>query len=217
MQRLKIAPSILASDFGRLSEEAKRAQESGADLLHLDVMDGHFVPNLTFGPQVVEALKKAVKIPLDVHLMITRPDRYAEAFINAGADYLTVHAEAEHDLLKTLRFIRSRGVKAGPAINPDRPVDLIRDVLAESDIVLIMSVFPGFGGQKFMSEVLNKVEELSLLKKQKGFHYEIEIDGGINASTIIPSKRAGIEIAVAGTALFGAADMKSAIQQMKDV
>ena len=119
MQRLKIAPSILASDFGRLSEEAKRAQESGADLLHLDVMDGHFVPNLTFGPQVVEALKKAVKIPLDVHLMITRPDRYAEAFINAGADYLTVHAEAEHDLLQTLRFIRSRGVKAGPAINPE--------------------------------------------------------------------------------------------------
>ena len=217
MQLLKIAPSILASDFGRLSEDARRAEESGADLLHLDVMDGHFVPNLTFGPQVVEALKKAVKIPLDVHLMISNPDRYAQSFINAGADYLTVHAEAEHDLAQTMNFIHSKGIKTGPALNPDKPLDLIRQVLEVSDLVLIMSVFPGFGGQRFMPEVLAKVQELSLLKKQKGYHYEIEIDGGINAETVVLAKKAGIEIAVAGTALFGAENMRSAIQQMKDV
>ena len=167
-------------------------------------------------PQVVEALKKAVSIPLDVHLMISRPDQYAQAFINAGADYLTVHAEAEHELVQTMGLIRSKGVKTGPALNPDKPVDLIRHVLKDSDIVLIMSVFPGFGGQKFMPEVLSKIEELSLLKKQKGYHYEIEIDGGINAETVIAAKKAGVEIAVAGTALFGAKNMKSAIQQMKD-
>lgn len=217
MQLLKIAPSILASDFGHLCDEARRAQDCGADLLHLDVMDGHFVPNLTFGPQVVEALKKAVTIPLDVHLMISRPDQYARAFIDAGADYLTVHAEAEHDLSQTMCFIHSRGIKTGPALNPDKPVDLIRNVLAEADIVLIMSVFPGFGGQKFMPEVLSKIEELSLLKKEKGYHYEIEIDGGINAETVIAAKKSGTEIAVAGTALFGAKNMKSAIQQMKDI
>ena len=217
MQLLKISPSILASDFGRLSDEARRAEDSGADLLHLDVMDGHFVPNLTFGPQVVAAVKKAVKIPLDVHLMISRPDLYAEAFINAGADYLTVHAEAEHNLSQTMKLIRSKGIKTGPALNPDKPLDLIRNVLEESDIVLIMSVFPGFGGQSFMPEVLTKIQELSLLKKQKGYHYEIEIDGGINAQTVVLAKKAGVEIAVAGTALFGAKDMRSAIQQMKDI
>lgn len=215
MNPIKIAPSILASDFGRLSDEAKRAEQAGADLLHVDVMDGHFVPNITLGPQGVEAIRKAVSIPLDVHLMISRPDKYAKNFIDAGADYLTIHAEAEHDMKETLSFIRGQKIKAGPAINPDREVALIRDVLGMCDIVLIMSVFPGFGGQKFMPEVLRKVEELSRLKKENNFSYEIEIDGGINLETIIHARKSGIDIAVAGTALFRAKDMREEILKMR--
>lgn len=215
MSLIKIAPSILASDFGILAKEARNAEKAGADLLHLDVMDGHFVPNITFGPQIVGVIKKAVSIPLDVHLMISRPDTYALNFINAGADYLTVHAEASHDLMQTILFIKKNGVKAGPAINPDKGIDLIKHVLPISDIVLIMSVFPGFGGQKFMPEVLTKIHELKKLKQENNFSYEIEIDGGINLETVIEAKNAGIDIAVAGTALFGAKNMRNTIKQMK--
>jgi ribulose-phosphate 3-epimerase len=210
-----IAPSILAGDFNRLGEEALRAEKAGADFLHLDVMDGHFVPNLTFGPQAVAALRKIVTIPLDVHLMITHPDKYVDAFMDAGSDYLTVHAEADHDLLKTLKKIKARGVKAGVAINPDKGVDLIESVLPFCDLVLVMSVFPGFGGQTFMKEVLPKVERLVALRNTYGYTYVIEMDGGINMETLPLVKKSGVDIAVAGTALYHAKDMKQAIAQMR--
>jgi ribulose-phosphate 3-epimerase len=212
---IQIAPSILAGDFGCLKEEALRAEKAGADLLHVDVMDGHFVPNITFGPQAVRALKKSVSIPLDVHLMISRPDQYWEAFLAAGASYLTVHAEAEHDLKTTLRLIRARGIKAGPALNPDRGVEEILPVLADCDLVLIMSVFPGFGGQAFIPEVLEKVKKLVLIRKEKSYHYKIEIDGGITMENFPLVKDAGVDIVVAGTTLYKAKNMSELIQTMK--
>lgn len=214
---IKIAPSILAADFGKLAYEAKRAEDAGADMLHVDVMDGHFVPNITIGPLVVEALKKAVSIPLDVHLMIKEPFKYAKAFIDAGADILTVHAEAEHNILETLQFIRSKNIKCGPAINPDKSIDTIKSILHLCDIVLIMSVFPGFGGQKFIPSVLSKVTDLYNLRIEKGYNYEIEIDGGINLNTISSAKNAGIDIAVAGTAIYGKNDINKVILTMKDL
>lgn len=214
---IKIAPSILAADFGQLAKDAKRAEDAGADFLHVDVMDGHFVPNITIGPIVVEALKKAVSIPLDVHLMIKHPYKYAKAFIDAGADILTVHAEAEHNIIETLEFIKSKNVKCGPAVNPDKSIDTIKPILHLCDIVLIMSVFPGFGGQAFIPTVLSKVEELHRLRNENGYHYKIEIDGGINLNTIKVAKQAGIDIAVAGTAIYGASDIKSVILTMKNL
>lgn len=215
MNKIKISPSILAGDFAFLANEAMRLQNAGADLIHLDVMDGHFVPNITFGPQVVETIKKHVSIPLDVHLMISHPDKYAQAFIDAGADYITVHVESSHDLLQTIQFIKKQNVKVGPAINPDKSIALIKHVLPYADIVLVMSVFPGFGGQKFIPDVLSKVKELVNLKRTFNYNYEIEIDGGINTETIKLAKEAGIDIAVAGTAVFKALDMQQMIEQLK--
>ncbi|MBN2143292.1 MAG: ribulose-phosphate 3-epimerase [Candidatus Aureabacteria bacterium] len=213
---IQIAPSILAADFGCLREEAVKAEKSGADLLHIDVMDGHFVPNITFGPQVVSMLKQSVSIPLDVHLMISHPDQYLEAFINSGASYLTVHAEANHDMPSTLRMIRSKKVKAGPALNPDRNIEEILPVLPESDIVLVMSVFPGFGGQTFIPNVLEKIKKLVLIRKEKGYHYQIEIDGGITMDNFPLVRDAGVDIVVAGTTLYRAENMNKLIQQMKN-
>ncbi len=212
---IKIAPSILAADLGNLSLEAKRAEDAGADMLHLDIMDGHFVPNISFGPMVVEAIKKVVSIPLDVHLMLTHPHKYIDNFINAGADYLTVHAEADHNLKETIQTIQAKGIKSGPVLNPDKGIELIKEVLPFSDMVLIMSVFPGFGGQKFITDVLSKVKELKQIKEDQKFTYLVEIDGGINEDSVKEAIIAGIDVAVAGTALYHRKDMKEAIKQMR--
>jgi ribulose-phosphate 3-epimerase len=213
---VKIAPSILAADFGRLAEEAKRAESAGADWLHVDVMDGHFVPNLTIGPDGVSALRNAVSLPLDVHLMISRPDRYWKAFADAGAGWITCHAEAEHDLGETLSKIREAGIRAGPALNPDKDLESIEPVLPESDLVLVMSVFPGFGGQKFMPEVLEKVRRLDRIRRENGYRFEIEIDGGITLETVREAWKAGVDVAVAGTALYRAVNMEGSIAAMRE-
>jgi ribulose-phosphate 3-epimerase len=213
--RTLVSPSVLAGDFGSLSESARRAQAAGADMLHVDVMDGHFVPNITFGPDAVAAMKKAVSIPLDVHLMISRPDVYAGKFIEAGSDYLTVHRESEHDMMSTLKKIWELGAVPGAVINPDTEVSAIEDVLSECGMVLVMSVFPGFGGQKFIKDVLLKVEKLRQLREKKKYCYLIEIDGGINAEHGKQAFAAGADVLVAGTYVYNSPDMKKAVESLK--
>lgn len=212
---IKIAPSILAADFSRLAEEVKEVEAAGAELIHIDVMDGHFVPNITMGPIVVEALRPVTDLPLDVHLMIENPDKYIEQFAKAGADYITVHVEACPHLHRTLQFIRSTGVKSGVVLNPHTPVETILHVLEEIDLVLFMTVNPGFGGQKFIHSVLPKVKQLAQIIKEKNLPIEIEIDGGVDAETIIPCVEAGATILVAGSAIYGKEDRKEALQQIK--
>ena len=210
---LRIAPSLLAADFANLAAEIRSVEEAGADWLHLDVMDGHFVPNLTFGPPVVAAMKRVATRPLDVHLMITDPWKYADAFLDAGADLLTFHVEVEQggDVAALLRHIRARGAKAGLSVQPDTPVERLAPYVAELDLVLVMSVFAGFGGQKFMAEVLPKVGRL----RELGFAGEVSMDGGIGPGTIAQSAAAGTNVFVAGTAVFGAADRKARIAELR--
>jgi ribulose-phosphate 3-epimerase len=206
-----IAPSLLSSDFARLAEETRRAEDCGADWLHLDVMDGHFVPNLTIGPPVVAAIQRVATRPLDVHLMITDPRQYARAFARAGAHVLTFHAEVADTAQAaraTARAFRDEGVPlVGVALNPDTPVERVADWLEDVDLVLVMSVFPGFGGQAFMPEVLGKVRWL----RAHGYAGHVEMDGGIDARTLPGCAAAGTNVFVAGTALFGAPDMRAAI------
>ena len=197
---VKIAPSILSANFARLGDDIKAVEEGGADWLHIDVMDGHFVPNITIGPMVVKALRSATKMPFDVHLMLEDPDRYLGEFIDAGSNYLTVHAEACNHLHRTLNFIRSKGVKAGVALNPSTPVSLIQHVLDELDLVVIMTVNPGFGGQKFIKGVLPKVKEVKELVGARPI--EIEIDGGVTAENSKMCVEAGATVLVAGNAVF---------------
>lgn len=210
MRNVLVAPSLLAADFSRLAEETKRVEEAGADWIHLDVMDGHFVPNLTIGPQVVGALRPVTKLPLDVHLMIENPNRYAQAFVEAGADRVTIHAEAAHDLPAAVRLVRKLGVKVGVAIRPQTGIDLLRSVLDEIDLALLMTVNPGFGGQSFMPEVIPKIESL-----RKIFKGHIQVDGGINRETAQKTRSAGADVMVAGTYIFRARDVKQAIAALK--
>lgn len=212
---IKIAPSILAADFSKLAEEVKEVEAAGAELIHIDVMDGHFVPNITMGAIVVEALRPVTKLPLDVHLMIENPNAYIEQFAKAGADYITVHVEACPHLHRTLQLIKSYGVKSGVVLNPHTPIETILHVLDEIDLVLFMTVNPGFGGQKFIHSVVPKVKQLSDIIRERGLPIEIEIDGGINEETIIPCVEAGATIFVAGSAIYNAPDRAEALRRLK--
>lgn len=213
---VKIAPSILSADFARLGEEILDVEKGGADWIHVDVMDGHFVPNITIGPLIVEAIRPVTKLPLDVHLMIEEPDRYIPQFAKSGADWITVHQEACRHLHRTLYLIKEQGVKAGVVLNPATPISAIEPVLADLDMVLLMTVNPGFGGQKFIHGVLPKVAQLRQMLNERGLgHVEIEIDGGVNAQTARLCEEAGATVLVAGSAVFNQADRGQAIAAIR--
>jgi len=206
MQRktIQIAPSLLAADFARLGEEVAAAEAGGADLLHLDIMDGHFVPNITIGPLVVGAVRRTTKLPLDVHLMIEKPERYIPRFAEVGADILTVHVEACPHLHRTVQQIKGLGVKAGVSLNPATPLSSLEEILEYVDLVLIMTVNPGFGGQEFIASMLTKVRRLRKMLDERGLNCELEVDGGINVETAPKVVAAGATVLVAGEAIFGA-------------
>jgi len=206
---IELAPSILSADFARLGEQVSRAAEGGGTIIHVDVMDGHFVPNITLGPQLVRSLRKATKLPLDCHLMIENPDLYIPAFADAGADWISVHYEACRHLDRTLNLIKSHDCDAGVVINPATPVELLSEVLDIVDYVLVMSVNPGFGAQPFIPNSLHKLSKLRSLREQRNLSYRIEVDGGIAADTVGKVVQAGAEILVAGNAVFSRGDPKS--------
>ncbi|WP_317906789.1 ribulose-phosphate 3-epimerase, partial [Bacillus subtilis] len=207
-----VAPSILSADFARLGEEIRDVEQGGADFIHIDVMDGHFVPNLTIGPLVVEAVRPITELPLDVHLMIEAPDRYIPAFAKAGADILSVHVEACPHLHRTIQLIKEQGVKAGVVLNPHTPVQQIEHVLEGLDLVLLMTVNPGFGGQSFISSVLPKIRQVKEMAEQKGLaDLLIEVDGGVNKMTARQCIEAGANLLVAGSAVYNEKDRKKAI------
>ena len=212
---IKIAPSILSADFAKLGEEITAVERAGADYIHVDVMDGHFVPNITIGPLIVEAIRPVTKLPLDVHLMIENPDQYIAAFAKAGADYLTVHVEACRHLHRTIQTIKSFGIKAGVVLNPATPVDTIQHIIGDIDMVLLMSVNPGFGGQKFIPEVLPKITQVKQMAETKGLDIEIEVDGGINSETAVQCAQAGANVLVAGSAIYNQENYANAIAQLK--
>ncbi len=211
---IELAPSILSADFARLGEQVQAAAAGGATLLHVDVMDGHFVPNITIGPPVVKSLRKVTKLPLDVHLMIENADQYIPAFADAGADWISVHQEACVHLHRTLELIRSRGCRVGVVLNPATPVPTLNEVLEMVDYVLVMSVNPGFGGQRFIPGSLTKIASLAALRAERNLTYRIEVDGGIALDTVAGVVRAGAELLVAGNAVFGSGDPKSNAQKL---
>ncbi|GIX48708.1 MAG: ribulose-phosphate 3-epimerase [Candidatus Tectimicrobiota bacterium] len=212
---VQIAPSILAADFARLAEEVARVEAAGADLLHVDVMDGHFVPNLTIGPPVVKALAAVTRLPLDVHLMLEEPERLLPAFVEAGSAGLTVHVEACRHLHRTVQAIKAAGVRAGVALNPATPIWLLQEILPELDLVLVMSVNPGFGGQRFIPSTLAKIRALKQEIAARGLSVAIAVDGGVNATNAPQLREAGADILVAGTAVFAQPDYAQAIRALR--
>ena len=217
MKNIKISPSILSADFSQLGKEIKRLEDGGADMIHVDVMDGHFVPNLTIGPSVIKALRKQCSIKFDVHLMISPVHKYIEAYADAGADIITIHPEATDNLEASILKIKELKKKVGVSLNPESKIDLIFDLLHQIDLVLIMSVNPGFGGQKFMPEVLDKIKELKKIQTEKNITFDIEIDGGINFDNCKIAIDAGANILVSGTTIFKSndGDIKKNINLLK--
>lgn len=212
----KIAPSILSADFAKLGEEIKNVEDGGADYIHVDVMDGHFVPNITIGPLIVEAIKPITSLPLDVHLMIENPDTYIPEFTKAGASIITVHQEACPHLHRTIQLIKANGSKAGVVINPATPAEVLLPVIADVDLVLIMTVNPGFGGQSFIQSTIRKIEQLADWRKEMNLTFETEVDGGINIDTAKQCTDAGADVLVAGSAVFNASDRSEAIKAIRD-
>jgi len=213
---VKIAPSILSANFAKLGEEIIDVERGGADYIHVDVMDGHFVPNITIGPLIVEAIRPVTTLPLDVHLMIEQPDRYIPTFAKAGANYLTVHVEACPHLHRTIHLIKEHGVKAGVALNPHTPISMVEHVIEDLDLVLFMTVNPGFGGQSFIPAVLPKIHAFSTLVRERGVSVEIEVDGGIHAETAKLCVEAGANVLVAGSAIYNQADRAKAIRAIRE-
>lgn len=214
----KISPSLLSADFSNLEKDIKMLEEAGADLLHIDVMDGHFVPNITIGPVVVEAIKEVSAIPLDVHLMISDPDYYVNAFIDAGADYLTIHAESSPHIHRVVQKIRAGGIKAGVSLNPHTPISVLENILQDIDLVLIMSVNPGFGGQSFIPHSLEKIKKLKqFLQENNANHIETEVDGGIKLDNIKEVSDAGCDIFVSGSGILKTENPAETISKMKQI
>ena len=214
-QNIKISPSILSADFSILGDEIKSLEQAGADLIHIDVMDGHFVPNITMGPPIIKMVRKFTKLPFDVHLMISPVEKYIKAFADAGSDIITIHPEATDNLKRAVSTIKSLGKKAGVSLNPKTPISALMDVISDIDLILIMSVNPGFAGQSFMSEVLPKVTELRKMINDKKLKIDIEIDGGINFETAPLAVKAGANILVSGTTIFSGS-LKDNIQKLRN-
>lgn len=212
---IKIAPSILSANFAKLGEEIEDVERGGADYIHVDVMDGHFVPNITIGPLIVEAIRPITKLPLDVHLMIENPDRYIPQFAKAGADIISVHVEACPHLHRTVHLIKEQGVKAGVVLNPATPVDTIQHIIDDVDLVLLMTVNPGFGGQKFIHNVVPKINAVSEMAKSKQLNIDIEVDGGVNTETAKLCVEAGANVLVAGSAVYNEKDRAQAIKNIR--
>ena len=219
MKKIKISPSILSADFGQLGNEVKRLESGGADMIHVDVMDGHFVPNLTIGPPVIKNLKKYTKLPFDVHLMISPVHKYIKDYAEAGADIITIHPEATDNLNESVNLIKKLNKKVGVSLNPDTDIDALIDEIANVDLILIMSVYPGFGGQKFIPEIIDKIKKLKKIKEEKNYNFEIEVDGGINFSNSKEVLSAGANILVSGTTVFkeNNGDIKKNIEKLKSM
>ncbi|MBC2575650.1 ribulose-phosphate 3-epimerase [Peptostreptococcus canis] len=213
---MKLAPSVLSADFARLLESCKKVEEAGCEYLHLDVMDGHFVPNITFGAPIIKSIRKEIDMIFDAHLMISDPDKFIPDLAKAGCDIITVHQETCIHLHRTIQNIKANNMKAGVVLNPATPVDTIKHILPDVDMVLLMSVNPGFGGQKFIPEVLNKVKELKRMIEEKNLEVLIEVDGGVNSSNIKSLVDSGADVLVAGSAIFGMDDINKAVQDLRN-